>query len=264
MARLRAQTLPNPPRVRPAYTYSPLPSPCHIRLIRLLKYDLALSQDYITLTSHPIDALTHRFTALSYTWGSAIEPFELPPSQKSFPSNPRNIELIIVPPESFDTFSRKDDPATTEGCLLDMYTTDVRYLVVTGNLSDFFRSYMVNFPDRHPENGKGRVDFQQVSHLWIDAVCIDQNNPEEKASQISLMGKIYFTSARVLAWLGAEERRLGTFLWWHRAVWPVISKVMQEGGNDAMMKLREGKFTDGQFWRDVVGFEGVPIGGSWV
>ena len=38
--------------------------------------------------------------------------------------------------------------------------------------------------------------------LWVDAVCIDQENPEEKGSQISLMGRIYQTAMRVLIWLG--------------------------------------------------------------
>jgi len=38
--------------------------------------------------------------------------------------------------------------------------------------------------------------------IWIDAICIDQKNGEEKAQQIPLMAKIYSQASRVLVWLG--------------------------------------------------------------
>lgn len=38
--------------------------------------------------------------------------------------------------------------------------------------------------------------------LWIDSICIDQNNPEEKKTHIPLMGEIYGKAKRVLVWLG--------------------------------------------------------------
>ncbi len=38
--------------------------------------------------------------------------------------------------------------------------------------------------------------------LWADAVCINQEDLEEKGSQISLMGSIYQTATRVLIRLG--------------------------------------------------------------
>ncbi|KAH6649456.1 heterokaryon incompatibility protein-domain-containing protein [Chaetomium tenue] len=266
MTRPRSQSNPNPRRSRPPYTYTPLPSPRHIRLIRLLHYDTILSQAYITLTAHPIDAITHRFTALSYTWGSAIESFDVDPSPPLAPS-PDPVELIIVPPDAFATFHRRDDLATTEGALLDAYTPDLRRLQVTGNLSDFFRAYLAGFPHRHlkPRGGDGRrLSFEQVAQLWIDAVCIDQGNADEKASQIPLMGEVYSLSGRVLGWLGADEKRLKVFCWWHRVVFPAIGRFVQEVGRaEGLLKLREGNFVDGRFWKDVVGFMEEPMGGHW-
>ena len=38
--------------------------------------------------------------------------------------------------------------------------------------------------------------------MWIDAVCIDQENQQEKMKQIWLMGKIYAQANRVVVWLG--------------------------------------------------------------
>ncbi|KAI0413224.1 heterokaryon incompatibility protein-domain-containing protein [Xylaria grammica] len=40
--------------------------------------------------------------------------------------------------------------------------------------------------------------------LWIDAVCINQNDPEEKRHQVQLMGDIYSQTAHGLLWLGEE------------------------------------------------------------
>ncbi len=41
--------------------------------------------------------------------------------------------------------------------------------------------------------------------LWVDAICIDQDNTAEKAKQIKRMGMLYAAASRVIAWLGAEE-----------------------------------------------------------
>ncbi|QDS74145.1 hypothetical protein FKW77_001233 [Venturia effusa] len=41
--------------------------------------------------------------------------------------------------------------------------------------------------------------------LWIDAICIDQANSDEKGSQVAIMGDIYRLANRVVAWLGPAE-----------------------------------------------------------
>jgi hypothetical protein len=40
--------------------------------------------------------------------------------------------------------------------------------------------------------------------IWVDAVCIDQLNLEERESQVSMMGQIYQHARIVYAWLGEE------------------------------------------------------------
>ncbi|KAE8451449.1 hypothetical protein EG329_004078 [Mollisiaceae sp. DMI_Dod_QoI] len=39
-------------------------------------------------------------------------------------------------------------------------------------------------------------------HIWVDAVCINQNDSKEKCHQVSLMSKIYSNAECVLVWLG--------------------------------------------------------------
>jgi hypothetical protein len=38
--------------------------------------------------------------------------------------------------------------------------------------------------------------------IWVDAVCINQNDDPEKKHQIGLMSKIYSQANRVIIWLG--------------------------------------------------------------
>lgn len=40
--------------------------------------------------------------------------------------------------------------------------------------------------------------------IWVDAICIDQRNLEEREQQVQLMAKIYSKAHRVIVWLGRE------------------------------------------------------------
>jgi hypothetical protein len=41
--------------------------------------------------------------------------------------------------------------------------------------------------------------------MWIDAICIDQNNEEEQGQQIQYMAEIYSKASHVIVWLGEAE-----------------------------------------------------------
>lgn len=71
--------------------------------------------------------------------------------------------------------------------------------------------------------------------LWIDAICIDQNNLTERSSQVLLMRQIYRNAKRILVWIGDQSRdtegfdpmkafptvmKSATRKWWDR-VWVV-------------------------------------------
>lgn len=49
-----------------------------------------------------------------------------------------------------------------------------------------------------------RDEFQTKS-LWIDQICINQGDSDEKDSQIRLMGQIYSNANKVLIWLGSAS-----------------------------------------------------------
>jgi hypothetical protein len=41
--------------------------------------------------------------------------------------------------------------------------------------------------------------------LWVDAICINQNDIRERSEQVSIMGKIYQLANEVVVWLGSEK-----------------------------------------------------------
>lgn len=49
-----------------------------------------------------------------------------------------------------------------------------------------------------PRVGESRV-------LWIDAVCIDQTNTQERSQQVAQMDNVYRNATRVIVWLGPES-----------------------------------------------------------
>ncbi|KAG4437090.1 hypothetical protein IFR05_007424 [Cadophora sp. M221] len=48
-------------------------------------------------------------------------------------------------------------------------------------------------------------EFSPDTWWWIDSICINQNDEEEKSSQMAIMGKIYENAAQTVIWLGEEN-----------------------------------------------------------
>lgn len=51
----------------------------------------------------------------------------------------------------------------------------------------------------------------ETSYIWIDQLCINQQDTTERGHQVSLMGEIFGAAQRVLAWLGPETERILPF-----------------------------------------------------
>lgn len=71
---------------------------------------------------------------------------------------------------------------------------DGRSLKLTENLSHALRALQCRY---------------QAVNIWADAICINQEDDIEKARQLRLMGRIYGEAARVVIWLGQDEK-MGT------------------------------------------------------
>jgi hypothetical protein len=67
-------------------------------------------------------------------------------------------------------------------------------------------------------------DGTNTRTLWIDAICINQDDSEEKNHQVKAMARIYSGASRVLAWLGEDDEytdlafdSLDSFFWASKA-----------------------------------------------
>jgi hypothetical protein len=63
--------------------------------------------------------------------------------------------------------------------------------------------------------------------LWIDAICIDQEDEKDKSHQVAMMADIYSKADRVIVWLGESTPESDYALTWCQHVsrmsfsWPV-------------------------------------------
>ena len=52
-------------------------------------------------------------------------------------------------------------------------------------------------------------------YMWVDAICIDQDNLKERSSQVSMMDSIYSGAGKVIVWLGKDMAEFSNFSWFH-------------------------------------------------
>lgn len=72
-----------------------------------------------------------------------------------------------------------------------------------------------------------------VPYVWIDAICIDQNDNFEKNSQVTMMGKIFSCARSVRVWLGrCAEEADESFLWF----W--LKVLLRPGIRDSMAEAQ--------------------------
>lgn len=78
-----------------------------------------------------------------------------------------------------------------DGNDMEQITVDGKVLNVTTTLHSALKHLRLDSTDRD---------------LWIDQICVNQDDPYEKQHQISLMKPIYAESAEVIIWLGESDK----------------------------------------------------------
>lgn len=172
---------------RSAYTYKPLQTTTSIRVLRISYLDTqaaALHLDdlanvrikaslvEVDLNDDPV------FNALSYTWGD--------PTVCRF----KDEDFLPVKDWYCQCYSIKcDGQEVTVGANLMSCLFELQYLRSCGS-SPVSKLNWKDLLDRP---------------IWIDALCINQNDPDEKATQIPLMGRIYSQAKHTVAYLGSAD-----------------------------------------------------------
>lgn len=113
----------------------------------------------------------------------------------------------------------QEDPLQSLQCMIhSWYLNDIRlpkfYAIsyTWGNTSQtkaiFLRKesksedYVLEAPRNSDKVLRQAWHYDRDAWYWIDSICIDQSNLEEKGPQVSLMGEIYGTAQCVLACVG--------------------------------------------------------------
>jgi hypothetical protein len=65
--------------------------------------------------------------------------------------------------------------------------------------------------------------------MWIDAICINQENLEEKARQVSFMGEVFSHAESTRVWLGPEIQHSSLAISFIRTLFSILPEI--ETGN---------------------------------
>lgn len=76
---------------------------------------------------------------------------------------------------------------------------DLAEMRISPNLNSALRHIVV-------EDDEKKLEKDPILFLWVDAICIDQRNNEEKAWQVDMMYEIYQRASRVIVWLGPGDK----------------------------------------------------------
>jgi hypothetical protein len=85
----------------------------------------------------------------------------------------------------------------------------------------------------------------KLKTLWIDAICINQRDNQEKTSQVKLMGEIYTRAEKTLVWLGQENYTSSQGL---KAI-PFLSLIMLHALNPQHETREQARQTPSDFFQ---------------
>jgi hypothetical protein len=80
--------------------------------------------------------------------------------------------------------------------------------------------------------------------LWIDAICINQNDVDERAQQVQLMASIYELGAQSIVWLGPESENSTRALKFIEACESDVRRIQLKLKNDDSYGVEKGKLLD--------------------
>lgn len=170
------------------FTYAPLESPQHIRLIELRPQN----HDTKTKEKRP-DPYEQKETSL--LWVSSIPP-RASGSTKDFLQEPIIASIVHMPLSSatgnFHAMSYRWDS-----------TTNSPYTAI-------FSGQKIRISPTVHAMLRYCSTTTEILYIWIDALCINQADDKEKSIQVAMMFDIYSVAKEVIVWLGGEDDRLST------------------------------------------------------
>ena len=217
-------------RVREQYAYSSINGNNGERFIRVLKIlskanerPIRCSPKVIDLNKAPV------YDCLSYTWGDPLY-HEL---SAGYPSLIRRMTGSL------------DHEIECDGKMIPI-SENLEHALLQFSKTDFISD---------PVEGRQNND---EGFIWIDAICINQKDDEEKKIQIEMMDQIYSGARRVIAWLGRCDEHTHPALEIIQRLKSVLSKKPQVTFTDFEGPEYQSVFGDppisSQQWNDYAAF----------
>ncbi|KAI1132443.1 heterokaryon incompatibility protein-domain-containing protein [Nemania abortiva] len=147
-----------------------------------------------------------RPTKTKPSWSTKLSDLMIPSNGYQYsPIEKDSIRLLYIEPNSGDepiscrleTFKESDAPEYK--ALSYAWGPGLRNHPISIDESAFYVSW-----DLHRALSRLRVVHKDVC-VWVDAICINQEDNKEKSEQVSKMANIYSNAARVMIWLGEEN-----------------------------------------------------------
>ena len=148
-----------------------------IRLLRLHAAESSTDTIVCSFKTVNLNNLHQVYDALSYTWGTEE------PTQKIV-LHTRWVRSNTTGKARLKNLAQKLS-ADEDGIIKSK-------VYVRPNLEDVLRQF------------RGTDAHQEDLFLWVDAMCIDQEDEKEKSEQVAKMAEIYSKARDVLIWLGKE------------------------------------------------------------
>ncbi|RSL47055.1 hypothetical protein CEP54_013587 [Fusarium duplospermum] len=178
-------------RERKVLAYDPLPTPTSIRLLQLHpeklenEFDVYIPPRCSLIVKDLDDAPV--YDALSYTWGCPVAVY----------SDARQVSsdaAWAVP--AFDIICDGKPISVTANLYAALLSLRLR-------ASSAARRYFQSLPQE-----VDATTMQSVSpplNIWIDQICINQSDLEERSAQVMLMSRIYKQAEKCSIWLGGDD-----------------------------------------------------------
>ena len=180
------------------FQYESLPGPYYIRVVKIVdRSSLNLEK-----LSDPRPALSMEYLKLDQEKGSEIGRY----TTLSY--------TWSLPVRAADEANAGDEPRQEHG-LKHEIVVNKKSLKVSQNLFDA----LIRLQD-----SSGFAD-----PIWIDAICINQDDDVEKGSQVLLMDEIYSKSANTLVWLGKDETDVEETLHVVNVINPLLKAYFEAG-----------------------------------
>lgn len=192
------------PTILESFPYPPLPA--GVDAIRILTVEPGDFADpfVCTLTSVPFSSKP-KYVALSYTWGPSY------PDNAALPLSPKEAIISHQPSKPISEYPKNGpSEASTDHAEAETLPRDKPAVSSMIPQSQVQANITLSGAPFHVNHNLylAMLHLRSPTHpltLWVDAICINQADMEERNAQVAMMSFIYTRALKVAAWLGVKE-----------------------------------------------------------